>query len=1163
MTDRSTFLALVHEAAKILAPLRKAISSRNEFITFVARLGWNADNIPQPIQDLGNDLDNLLTQLNSFPDTQASLAQIESLRQNVVGVVEGIKDLSSAPESQFPPHFNADNFKNEFPAQLLNYLLVDYLSINRPNVAFALRALGVIRIRYQPATGQRRPFVSYRFQFSNLPQVLEDPSVVFANAFRWGTNDPDYESLFEQLDNLLVYLGFAVFSSTLDFDFARKLEDGVEQSGESVRRALKAVFFERQRTDGSRLAAELALFPLPGDETKKPGLALLPFFNGVLGFRMQLGDDIAVMIDGEFDLNGGVGLVLRPETGLKILLGLDSNEAPVGVEGEAVVRVEFANQNRTPIILIGSPDESRLEVGSVSGSGGLRLDTNNGKQELYTELVLQGGRLIIVTGQSDGFLQRILPSDGLSANLEVVLGLSNLQGFYFRGSGGLEIRLLSHMSLGSVEIQSLTIGLQPKSGAIPVKVGADIEAKLGPLTAVVENVGLHATLSFPGSDGNLGPVHFDLGFKPPTGLGLSIDGRGFKGGGFLHFEPDHERYAGVLELEYQERIELKAIGLLTTRLPSDEPGFSLLIIITSEFTPIPLGLGFTLNGVGGLLGLNRTAKVERLRTGLRDNTLRSVLFPENIIANADRILSDLRQVFPPRDGRFLFGPMARIGWGTPTLITVDLGLLIEVPQPVRLFILGVARALLPDEKAKLLQLQVNFLGEIDFERELFAFDASLFDSKLLAYPLSGDMSARLKWGDSNPNFLLTVGGFHPTYQPPPLGLPALQRLTVQLLSGDNPRLRLETYFAVTSNTAQFGARLELYAGAGKFNVYGFLSFDTLFQFNPFYFIAEVAAMLALRVGSSSIASIQLALTLEGTTPWKARGTATLTLCWFIKIKVCFNKTFGEVRNTRLDDVAVLPLLRAALADKGNWDARIPSGRHLLVSVKEKLEVLGNQVIAQPVGVLEISQRIVPLNIALQKFGHQRSADGNRFAIEQVRVGESGNAETLATSAVQEQFAPAQFFEMSDTAKLSRKSFERYDAGVRITDSERLEAAYGAKRDVSYELFYIDSQRNQRLRPWFELLEPEVVTFNAWAGGGAVAASPLSFANNGKSALAPEAVRVSQEPFAVVNTSDLTLANSTAVASSEAEAFGLMRGLIGGNPALEGALQVVPAFEINQ
>ena len=173
------------------------------------------------------------------------------------------------------------------------------------------------------------------------------------------------------------------------------------------------------------------------------------------------------------------------------------------------------------------------------------------------------------------------------------------------------------------------------------------------------------------------------------------------------------------------------------------------------------------------------------------------------------------------------------------------------------------------------------------------------------------MAIRLDWG-ADANFLMTVGGFHPAYQPPPMNLPAIRRLTLALLEGDNPRLKLEMYFAVTSNTAQFGAKLELYAAAWKFNVYGFLSFDVLFQFNPFYFIAEITAMLALRVGSSSFASIKLTLTLEGPTPWKAQGTAKFKICWFFTLKVRFNKTFGETRNTTLPDVAVLPLLAAAL-----------------------------------------------------------------------------------------------------------------------------------------------------------------------------------------------------------------------------------------------------------
>ena len=53
-------------------------------------------------------------------------------------------------------------------------------------------------------------------------------------------------------------------------------------------------------------------------------------------------------------------------------------------------------------------------------------------------------------------------------------------------------------------------------------------------------------------------------------------------------------------------------------MPDGSPGFSLLVVITAEFaTPIQLGFGFVLVGVGGLLGLNRSMNVEALAEGVR------------------------------------------------------------------------------------------------------------------------------------------------------------------------------------------------------------------------------------------------------------------------------------------------------------------------------------------------------------------------------------------------------------------------------------------------------------------------------------------------------------------------------------------------------------------
>ncbi len=136
--------------------------------------------------------------------------------------------------------------------------------------------------------------------------------------------------------------------------------------------------------------------------------------------------------------------------------------------------------------------------------------------------------------------------------------------------------------------------------------------------------------------------------------------------------------------------------------------------------------------------------------------------------------------------------------------------------------------------------------------------------------LTGDMAVRVYWGD-DANFLLSVGGFHPPTEPPPaMGLGDMRRLAI-IISQPQPLIRAEVYFAVTSNTVQFGAKVELMAGASIFNVYGFLSLDALIQFDPFQFIVEIAGMLAVRSGSSVLFAVRLELTLSGPSPRHAGG----------------------------------------------------------------------------------------------------------------------------------------------------------------------------------------------------------------------------------------------------------------------------------------------------
>ena len=93
----------------------------------------------------------------------------------------------------------------------------------------------------------------------------------------------------------------------------------------------------------------------------------------------------------------------------------------------------------------------------------------------------------------------------------------------------------------------------------------------------------------------------------------------------------------------------------------------------------------------------------------------------------------------------MFAPTARIVWGSPVLITIDLCLVLELPSPVRLVALGRMRALLPEERDPVVRLQVDVLGVIDFGQQTAAVDAALIDSRVAQFALTGDLALRMSW----------------------------------------------------------------------------------------------------------------------------------------------------------------------------------------------------------------------------------------------------------------------------------------------------------------------------------------------------------------------------------------------------------------------------------
>jgi hypothetical protein len=1164
MANTDTFGTILAEIGKGLLPLRQAVASPSSFMYFLQKLGWQADTIPQPLQDLGTGIDQLFSELRkivgdglaydgsvslgSAASINAALDDVMAVAHATVQVVDGIRALASAPDAAFPASLLADGFKDKFPKQLVDFLIIDYLAKYQPVWGFAFRALGIVKKQYTAPTGNRPPHVDYSLDFSDLPNVLQNPTLVLQNAFAWGTPDFDFSAFASQVENLLWHLGVDTYVDVMPPSAAVQLEGGATLDDNPVRQVLRLVFFERMRSSG-RMSAEVRLLPLPATAAALPGFAIMPSFNGMLNFSMQLSPDLTVTLSSDMDLQGGIGLIVRPGTGIDMVLGFNNGTA-THATGSVNVDVERSQVDNTPILLLGSPNSTRLQFQKLGGLAGVRLDASQ-SPDVFAEADLKGLAFIFDTSGSDGFIQAIFPSGGPSMSFDLTAGISYKSGFYFRGTSHLSISVPAHIQLGPIEVQSLTISANPNNGQIPISLGVTFDADLGPITADVQNIGLTATFSFPDHGGNLGPLDLSLGFLPPNGVGLSVDAGVIVGGGFLSFDSAHGEYAGAMQLVFSDFLGLQAIGLITTQMPDGSSGFSLLIIITVDFgAGIQLGFGFTLLAVGGLLGLNRSMLFQPLMDGIRSDSIESIMFPQNVVANATRIISDLRAIFPPQNGTFLVGPMAKLGWGEPTLISLSLGVIIEIP-PGDIAILGVLKLAMPADDVAILVLQVNFAGALEFDKQRVYFFASLYDSHILFITLEGEMGLLMAWGD-NANFVVSIGGFNPQFNPPPLPFPSPKRIEVDIINESYARIRCDGYFAVTSNTVQFGSNSEYFFGFSALNLSGSSGFDVLIQFSPFHFTADISTSFSVNVFGIGCYGIDMDLSLDGPSPWHAHGTASISFLFF-SIGIGVDFTWGSSQNTMLPPIAVMPVLSGEFAKQSNWKAVLPSGSNLLVTLRQ-LDPSEAAMILHPVGTLQVSQRAIPLDLTLDKDGNQQPSDANYFTLDAASGGLSKDR------TLQESFAPAQFINMDDAAKLSQAAYVPMDSGIELSAAGNAYASGTAiTRNVRYDLTVIDTNFRRVFRQFFVFAGSLFVHFLA---GSSVARSTLSAHREQQSQPYTDHVAVNAETFAVALQSNNQVYSAEAASfTSQASAQDYLSRAVAQNPGLGGTLHVLPQFEV--
>lgn len=1121
-------------------------------------LGWS---LPPGVDDIGlraldlssilNDLQTLNIAIDAGTGGLTLAGDYAKLGVSFANFLQGINGIVSALNAA-GDYLTKTDIPNQFVTRLFDYLISQALSSNSMMGLSLAEFFGIVQLQPYAADTSIYQVEHVRrvVRWDRIPRVFNDIKGLLAEVHHWGLPGFDATPLVVALGAVLsgISVATAVRALPRRAEWALVGHDVPEADTSPTTQLLLSI----SRALSGDLNAGVSVIALRPSSAggSDAGVAIVPYLAGTTDQQFPLSDEVNFVIDAALDVQSGIAFMLRAGSAPKIASNLTaSGSVGSANDGHLLLSLQYSPTGGGTAPVLSLTDGIGVDAQQLAFGAG--ADVSGGVLNPTAFARLKGGRFYLDSSQMDSFLASLIPLK-LSVNFDFGVGWSASNGFFFEGNASPTLTIPLHDSVGPFNLDTLYVALDiGKGDTLPVELSLTGSGSLGPFSVSVDRIGLELAIAF--HKGNLGPLDFSLGFKPPNGLGMDLDAGLIAGGGYLFIDQQHHRYAGILECSIADIVQVKIIGVLDTVLPDGSSGFSLLLVITTDFPPVQLSFGFTLNGVGGIGGINRTMALDALRAGLRAHQLNTILFPTDPIDNAPQIISNLSSWFPPAEGRYLFGPMFQLGWGTPTLITLSLGLILEIPDPVRLAILGEISAALPDQQVALIEFNIDVLGTLDFGIKLFTIDGTMYNSYVLVFSISGDLALRLSWGDS-PNFALSLGGLNSRFQPPP-NFPQLQRCIVSIGDGDNPRLSSSAYFAVTSNSVQFGSNTELYAEAGGFSVHGWIGFDCLFIFEPFSFEFDFSAGLEIAFEGHSLAGIQVDGLVAGPHPWHVHGHASFHILFF-DIGASVDLTWGDSDPVTLPTVAVLPDLEKALADPQNWSTQMPSDAAPSVSLTPRAP--GDKtLVVHPLGTLQVREKVVPLDQVITKYGNARPSDGTYFSISNVEIGTTSEA----TMVLNDNFAIGQFTDLTDDQKLTAPSYQPMHCGDQIGSSN---AVYS--RDVpcivGYQDGYVDNDNIPLRFGNFALLPLDVHLAYSRLGAGFVNAPRTKGVRAFTAPGTTSAVTVTDLQYVIASTTDLSVRGDIlGNPATHYEASTTLQAHLEANPADRGTLQILSMSEV--
>ena len=745
------------------------------------------------------------------------------------------------------------------------------------------------------------------------------------------------------------------------------------------------------------------------------------------GFEIRVSD--AVSANYAKDIGDGLSFTLSAagsgDRTYKLVMKNGAFERAVDANSTAALDAGIAFKPAGGKVVIGPADGPRLEIGPAGLALRLQPDKPPGSPLFTLNASLESVAFFFTT-ESLGQLAKLAPLPK-EVRFESKLAVSYVQGQGLQGSGG-AVSALPPLSTAFTVPLNLKLGGSSAGLAIE-RIKVEIAVKLGDQGSLRSKVSLRF-----GATGNFGPVTISadgmgasfgnwdvgpLGLMKPTAIGVSLKAGPVSGGGFLAQTGDDE-YAGGLALK------VLGIGVGAFALFGQAQGAPSFVGILGIRLPLPgvqIGFGFAITGVGGVVGINRRVDTDVLREQLASGASADILFCADPSKNALGVISQLPRLFPPKRGTFLIGPTFQISW--LELLKLDLGIFIELPVPNQIFMAGSARLVIGTEAAALAYFRMDFVGGVDLVKSLVYFDAALVNSHVMqVFKISGGVALRLAYGD-NGYFLFSVGGFHPSFNPGGLELPKLARVGT-CASIDIAWFKLENYFALTSNTFQIGASVEAGLEIGPISAHGWIRFDALVQFEPFYFVAEIDAGFDVEVFGVELCNVRVQGKMSGPGPLVVEARASVrVLLAKVSESVTVRLGSGPASVPRAVDIVLEIAKEFAKPENTRGDGQDNS----VVFRNNRDTVVDNATVVQAIGDIVWEQKRAPFGLELQKFEGVPLSGIHRMAIS------SNDADEEAE---QDWFGMGTYLNLSSSEALNNSRFTQAQSGIRIRLKDLIE-----------------------------------------------------------------------------------------------------------------------------